>query len=189
MLYAIAVKMVGKLEDAEDIVQDTFEKYLTIDTTKIQNTKAYLIKSVSNNCLQFLNSFKNRIAESNQSIDHDFEDVNQVKSIFNFDREVQLMEAWGVLQRKLEPVERAIYIMREVFSVEYDELQEMFNKKKDNCRQIVSRAKAKVQNNTPKLRGELPKVHLPLSFKNACRFGHLSEMMHDLTGDKQDSIP
>ncbi|MDH5610800.1 MAG: RNA polymerase subunit sigma, partial [Cyclobacteriaceae bacterium] len=56
LLYSIALRMVGTLEDAEDIVQDTFEKWLSIDVESIHNTKAYLVRSVRNNCLQFLNS-------------------------------------------------------------------------------------------------------------------------------------
>ena len=92
VLHSIALKMVGRLEDAEDIVQDTFEKWLKIDANKIQNTKAYLIKSVSNNSLQFLTSLKQRVSFNSGIPDDDFEieDKHQTGSVFNFDLEAQL---------------------------------------------------------------------------------------------------
>ena len=89
IMQSIALKMVGTLEDAEDIVQDTFEKWLKIDANKILNTKAYLMRSVSNNSLQFLTSLKQKVSlNSSNSGDHfDIEDHHQAKSFFDFDME------------------------------------------------------------------------------------------------------
>ena len=68
MLQNIAYNLLRCKADAEDIVQDTFVKWLSIDQTKIQNTKAYLIKSVTNNCLTHLNSLKKKKEEYRDSI-------------------------------------------------------------------------------------------------------------------------
>ena len=68
MLQTIAYNLLRCKADAEDIVQDTFVKWLSIDQTKIQNTKAYLIKSVTNNCLNHLNSLKRKKVEFWDSI-------------------------------------------------------------------------------------------------------------------------
>ena len=54
MLHSIALRIVKCKADAEDIVQDTFLKWLSIEKEQIQNTRAYLIKSVTNNCLNHL---------------------------------------------------------------------------------------------------------------------------------------
>ena len=54
-LRSIAYNLVRSRADADDIVQETFLKWLSIDSDKIQNTKAYLIKAVTNNCLNHLN--------------------------------------------------------------------------------------------------------------------------------------
>ena len=59
-LQAIAYNLVRCKADAEDIVQETFLKWLTIDSEKIQNTKAYLIRAVTNNCLSHINSLRKK---------------------------------------------------------------------------------------------------------------------------------
>ena len=86
MLRSVAMKIVGSLEDAEDIVQDTFEKWLTIDRKNIKNTKAYLIRSVSNNSIKFLTSLKSRISHKTFTVDDRFEldDRQQIKPFLNF---------------------------------------------------------------------------------------------------------
>src|ERR1700745_3406998 len=63
LLHTIAYNLVRCKEDAEDIVQETFAKWLTIDQQKIENTKAYLIKAVTNNCLNHLNSLRKKKVE------------------------------------------------------------------------------------------------------------------------------
>ncbi len=179
MLQSIALKMVGTLEDAEDIVQDTFEKWLKIDTGKIQNTKAYLIKSVSNNSLQFLTALKQRISFQTVTADEhlEIEDDHQSKSFFNFDIEAQLNEAWSILHAKLEPIEKKLFVMREIFNIEYEELQHIFDKKKENCRKIVSRARLKIKEDSSKLKRALPKPQFPDSFKMAYSLGFITEVL------------
>ena len=189
LLFSIAIKMVGKLEDAEDIVQDTFVKWLSIDHKKIENTRAYLARAVSNNCLQFLNSFKNKISKKTTSVNHhhDLADHHQARSLFHFDLEAQMSEAWAVLHKKLEPLEKSIYVMREVFNVEYEELQHIFGKKREHCRQLFHRAKSKIEQDTVKFK--LPKPGIPESFKRACDFGHLSEIITEFKNDVIEKLP
>ena len=57
-LQSIALRMLGSISDAEDAVQDSFAKWLTIDTSKIENAKAYLVKVVTNTCLTNFSSAK-----------------------------------------------------------------------------------------------------------------------------------
>jgi len=63
LLHTIAYNLVRCKEDAEDIVQETFVKWLTIDQKKIENTKAYLIQAVKNNCLNHLTSLRKKKEE------------------------------------------------------------------------------------------------------------------------------
>ena len=79
-------------------------------------------------------------------------DKQQIKAFLNFDMDAQLGEAWHMLHKKLEPLEKSIYVMREVFSVEYEELQEIFDKKKEHCRQLFFRAKTKLEQDKVKQR-------------------------------------
>src|SRR5687767_14178849 len=60
MLQAIALRILKCKADAEDIVQETFIKWLGTEQAKIQNTKAYLIKAVTNNCISHLDTLKKK---------------------------------------------------------------------------------------------------------------------------------
>ena len=63
LLHAIAYKIVRCKADAEDIVQETFLKWLTLGPGRVENTKAYLITAVKNNCLNHINSLRHKKEE------------------------------------------------------------------------------------------------------------------------------
>ncbi|MEK6477456.1 sigma-70 family RNA polymerase sigma factor [Catalinimonas sp. 4WD22] len=183
LLYAIALRMVGSLQDAEDIVQDTFVKWLTIDHEKIENTKAYLIRTVTNNCINHLNSFRKKKSEyfSNLKNSELLEKYREFE-LPRFDLENELSEALALIHKKLEPVEKGIYLLREVFDFEYEDLQEIFGKKKENCRQLFFRAKEKLQQENRKKTSTDPQpLQLLESFKKACNFGQLSEFVNQIS--------
>lgn len=170
MLQSIAQRILGSVADAEDIVQDTLLKWLTIDTQTIQNNKAYLIKAVTNNCINHLNSIKKKKDECLESLNpQDLIDKYKEADFFHFDFENEVSSALAVINKKLEPLEKGIFVLREFFDVEYDELQVAFNKKKDNCRQLFSRAKSKLNQETSKFKTEFSSTGFFESFKLACR--------------------
>jgi RNA polymerase sigma-70 factor (ECF subfamily) len=171
--------MVGCMHDAEDIVQDTFLKYLSIDKSKIENTKAYLVRAVTNNCINHLNAFNQKKKEYIDSFNN-FE-LSDMINFDSFDLENEISTALASVHKKLEPVEKAIFLMREVFDYEYDELQDIFEKKKDHCRQIVSRAKEKLTLDKMKFKVDMPNHKKLLeSFNNACSFGDPDELIATL---------
>lgn len=184
LLYAIALRMVGSLQDAEDIVQDTFVKWLTIDHEKIENTKAYLIRTVTNNCINHLNSFRKKKSEYfSQLKQSELMEKYREFELPKFDLENELSEALAQIHKKLEPLEKGIYLLREVFDFEYEDLQEIFGKKKENCRQLFSRAKEKLhqENRTKKPAAESQPLQLLEGFKKACNFGQLSEFVNQIS--------
>lgn len=186
MLQSIAQRMLGSIADAEDIVQDTLLKWLTIDTEKIKNTKAYLIKAVTNNCINHLNTIKRKKDQCLESISpQDLIDWYKEKELFHFDFENELSSALYVIHKKLEPLEKSIYVLREFFGVEYDELQVLFNKKKDNCRKLFSRAKDKLNQETSKFKDEISNRSFFESFKNACHLDNPSELIQHFVEELQ----
>ncbi|WOK09417.1 sigma-70 family RNA polymerase sigma factor [Imperialibacter roseus] len=179
LLHRLALKMVGSWQDAEDIVQDTFLKWLTLDQEKIKNTKAYLIKSVTNSCINHLNSIKRKKNEYLDAINP--KEFVEKLDLSHIDIEHEISTALAMLHKKLEPVERAVYLLREVFNIEYDELQQIVNKKKENCRQLFSRAKEKLAIDTSKISFDMVNsAQLIESFKKACSFGEPKELIEDL---------
>jgi RNA polymerase sigma-70 factor (ECF subfamily) len=177
--------MVGSLADAEDIVQDTFMKWLTIDHQKIQNTKAYLVKSVTNNCINHLNTLMRKKEECLDHLNlgelaHRYIDVELPK----IDVETEIAAALAVVHKKLAPLERAIFLLREIFEVEYEDLQLMFDKKKDNCRQIFSRAKDKLSQATIDIKIDISvPSNILQNFTDACTLGAPAEFLNDLKKD------
>ena len=189
LLTSIAYKIVGSLQDAEDIVQDTFLKWFTIDQKKIDNTKAYLIRAVTNNALNHIKSFK--ITAFNRSLsDNDVQVPDHVeeKKIGKFDFDNEVSEALAILNKKLEPLEKAVYVMREFFNVEYEEIQELFDKKSAYCRKLVSRAKAKLSEEKKKIHLDISTPKFVESFKAACQFGNLSLMVSELKKEISEKL-
>ena len=183
MLHTIAYNMVRCKEDAEDIVQETFIKWLSIDHQKIENTKAYLIKAVTNNCLNHLSSLRKKKEEYIDNVSEVIKNFKET-NLAHLDLDVNLSAAFKVLLAKLEPLERAVYVLKEVFDFEYDELQNTLDKKKEHCRQLFSRAKKKLSEETSKINFELPdSAKLIESFKNACHLGNPTELVSELKKD------
>lgn len=182
LLYRLAVRMVGSLQDAEDIVQDTFLKWLTIDQEKIQNTKAYLITSVTNSCINHLNTLKRKKKECLDAINPS--ELIERYDWAHIDLEHELSTALAVIHKKLEPVEKAVYLLREVFNFDYEELQDIVSRKKDNCRQLFSRAKEKLSIDTSKLNFDMSNSsQLFESFKKACSMGGAAELIDNLKSE------
>ena len=185
MLHSIAYNLLRCKADAEDIVQDTFLKWLSIDTSKIQNTKAYLIRAVTNNCLNHLKSLKRKKEEYFDSIQLSELIVKFKESdLAHFDFEKELSNAFKILHTKLEPLERAAYLLKEVFDFDYKAIQEVLGKKADHCRQLLSRAKTKLSKEGNKLKGDLGTASdLFESFQQACVLGNATDLIRGLKRD------
>ncbi len=184
MLYAIAYNLVRCKQDAEDIVQETFLKWLNAEQEKIQNLKAYLIKAVTNNCLNHLNALKRKKEEYLDAI-HVPEFITKIKesNFAHIDLDAYLTGAMRVLHTKLEPLERAVFLLKEVFDVDYDTLHTTLDKKKDHLRQLLSRAKKKLEEEKAKIHFDLPSAtSLMESFKKACQ-GDTDELIDSLKRD------
>ncbi|MFH6984244.1 sigma-70 family RNA polymerase sigma factor [Marinoscillum luteum] len=184
LLQSIAFKMLGCMHDAEDMVQDAFLKYLAVDPKKIENTKAYLIRSVTNNCLNHLNSLKQKKKEYLESVKLPelFEKIDF--SSLDFRQELDAM--LSVLHKKLGPLERGLYLLREGFDFEYDELQQIFNKKKDHCRQMVCRAKEKLARETEKFTYSFDSEKYFSAFQKACSDGNFDDLINHLNDEQKE---
>ncbi|PEE37403.1 RNA polymerase sigma-70 factor [Bacillus pseudomycoides] len=144
-LFSIAYRMLGSVTDAEDIVHDLFLQ-LKLDTDQIKELKAYLAKMTTNRCLNFLKSARKRreiytgpwlpeprVNQTEQPLDKVLSDET-------------VSYAFLVLLDQLSPVERAVFVLREAFAYNYEDIAGMLEKTEVNCRKIYSRAKRKLQN-------------------------------------------
>jgi RNA polymerase sigma factor (sigma-70 family) len=181
LLHTIAYNLVRCRQDAEDIVQETFMKWLSAEHEKIVNTKAYLIKAVTNNCLNHLNSLKRKKEEYLENVHEAFLKFKET-NLSHLDIDINLSAALNVLTTKLEPLERAIFLAKEVFDIDYDTIQQAFDKKKDHCRQLFCRAKKKLNEETARI--HIPtKSEMLTTFRNACDMGNAAELLNTLKSD------
>lgn len=189
-LQRIAYNLVRCKEDAEDIVQETFLKWLSMESHKIENTKAYLIAAVRNNCINHLQSLKKKKEEYLDSIQKS-EWMLRIREtqLAHLDFDLELEKALRVIHTKLEPLERAAYLLREVFDVDYDALQKIVNRKKDHCRQLVSRAKKKLDEETSRIQFTLPDMsELLAGFRKSCEKGNTRDIVKTLKSELSGSI-
>lgn len=105
----------------------------------------------------------------------------------NIDFEKELALAFKVIHTKLEPLERAAYLLKEVFSFDYEAIQKVLDKKADHCRQLFCRAKKKLSEAS--FMPELPETS-PLfeSFKAACTLDNASEFIQHLKQDIKEAF-
>lgn len=173
LLQGIAMRILRSKADAEDVVQDTYLKWLSMDTGEIRNVKAYLVKSVTNNCINHLEALKRKKEEYLENVN--FSDlINRFKELdfSHIDISIDIQAALNVVYHKLEPLERAVFLLREVFNFDYEALQEVLDKKKDHCRQLFSRARKKLDSEASKLNVDWSaKPQWLETFKKACEMG------------------
>lgn len=191
LLQRIAYNLVRCRYDAEDIVQETFARWLTVDPQKIENTRAYLIRAVTNNCFNHLNALKRKKEEYLEAW-HMPEFLARWKKEMNLqplDMDVHLQAAFRVLHHKLEPLERAVFVLKEVFDWDYNELTAALDKKKDHCRQLLARARKKLDAETGALHLDLPDAQTLISrFRASCDVGNATDYLLQLKNDIAEAV-
>lgn len=186
LLFSLAYKMTGSVADAEDVVQDVFIKLNGYEVKHNRNIKAFLCKMVTNRCLDLLKSSRNKrelyvgtwLPEPIAFIDKDPLQEMMVKSEVSY--------ALLVLFEQLNPIERAIFILREVLQYDYETIAEIVQKKEDNCRKILSRLKKSLPELEKQMAAEQGKTdheQVISSFIRAIQQGNITQLMEVLQED------
>lgn len=190
-LRAIAFRILRCQADAEDAVQDTFMKWLNAEHETIRNTRAYLIRAVTNNCINRLNALKRQQEECLATLNWDLiMDRIRDTDFPKIDIEARLQKALAILQQKLEPLERAVFILKELFDFDYQMLQELLNRKQEHCRQLLCRARKKLSDERHNLAMAIQPRTAALhdAFNKACTLGHVSDLINYLRQDVTKAI-
>ncbi len=130
LLFAIAYRMLGSATDAEDIVQEAFVRWLQAAPAEVQSPKAFLSRVVVHLCLDQLRSARARREEyvgpwlPEPGATHTAEEL----------AETAMLEQLG-------PLERAVFLLRDVFDYDYAEIAAIVGKSEANCRQILHRSR------------------------------------------------
>ena len=146
LLFSIAYGMTGSVGDAEDLVQDAFLGMTRARQagTEIADQKAYLAAAVTRLGINYLNSARVR----RETYVGDWLPEPVVVPVDGPAEQAELADslsmAFLVLLEALSPVERAVFMLREVFGYDYPAVAGITGKSEANCRQIFSRARARI---------------------------------------------
>jgi RNA polymerase sigma-70 factor (ECF subfamily) len=145
-MLSIAYRMVGSFSEAEDLVQDAYERLTSEDG--VDNERAWLTTVVTRLCIDHLRSA--RVRREQYPGTWLPEPVVADPAPDAAIRSESLSMAVLVLLESLSPVERAVFVLREALDYGYDEIAEIVDKSPDNCRQLAVRARRHVDERRPR---------------------------------------
>lgn len=153
LLFTVAYEMLGSAADAEDVVQETWLRWAALDEAergKVTDPRAYLVRIVTRLCLNRLRTLARRREEYvGQWLPEPLLTSPDVAD------DVELAESVSIAMltvlETLGPTERAVFVLREVFDVPYDEIAEALDKSSAAVRQIATRARRHVAARRPRI--------------------------------------
>ncbi len=187
LLLSIAYRMVGSVTEAEDLVQDTYLRFHRSATAGevVDSPKAYLFAIVTHLAVDHLRSARVRREQYVGSwLPEPVLTDEAPDPAEHAETADSLSMAFLVLLESLSPVERAVFLLREVFGFGYDEVARMVHKSEDNCRQIAARARRHVEARRPRFEASRrQKEELAERFFAAVGEGDLDGLMELLAAD------
>jgi RNA polymerase sigma-70 factor (ECF subfamily) len=187
--------MIGSVMDAEDLVQETYVRWMQADppgadqrTTgegeAVRSPKAYLSSIVTRLCIDHLRSARVR---REQYVGPWLPEPLIVDS-FGPAEKVELGDtlslAFLVLLEQLNPLERAVFLLREVFDYDYAEISQIVEKSEVNCRQIVRRARSRLADRRPRFNASTERGReLAAQFMSTCARGEVDRLVEMLSDD------
>jgi RNA polymerase sigma-70 factor (ECF subfamily) len=153
LLFSIAYRMVGSVSEAEDIVQESSLRFhrAVREGAQVDAPKAYLSAITTRLAVNHLRSARVRRERyvgtwlPEPLLTDTAEDAAQHAETAD-----SVSMAFLVLLESLSPVERAVFLLREVFGYGYDEIAEVVDKSEDNCRQLAARARRHLEARRPR---------------------------------------
>ena len=133
--------MLGSVMDAEDMVQDTFLRWQNAPVEEVRSPKSYLSTVITRLCIDQLRSAKTQREQyigpwlPEPLITEETSDIDEHLALSD-----SLSMAFLVMLERLSPIERACFLLREVFDYPYPEIATIVDKSEANCRQMVHRA-------------------------------------------------
>ena len=183
LLFTVAYEMLGSAADAEDVLQETWLRWVGVDLGTIENQRAYLVRITTRQALTRLRTLGRRkesyvgpwLPEPLLTAPDVADDVELADSV---------SMAMLLVLETLAPTERAVFVLREVFDLGYDEIADAVGKSPAAVRQIAHRARAHVAARRPRgavspaqTRGALE------AFQRAVATGDLQDLFDILAPD------
>ncbi|WP_123068241.1 sigma-70 family RNA polymerase sigma factor [Massilia aurea] len=177
-LQRIAYRMLGSVAEAEDVVQDAWLRWHGADQEAVREPEAFLVRTVTRLCLDVLKSARVKREEyigpwlPEPYIDPADDEDDDIT--------LPLMLA----MERLSPLERAAFLLHDVFDMEFDEVAEAIGREPAACRQLASRARAHLAGARPRF--PVPQdrqKEIAAAFFAASRSGDVAQLTRLLSSD------
>ena len=183
LLFTVAYEMLGSAADAEDVLQETWLRWAGVDLDTIREPRAYLVRITTRQALTRLRTLRRRresyvgpwLPEPLLTTHDVAEDIELADNV---------SMAMLLVLETLAPTERAVFVLREVFDLDYDEIAEAVGKTPPAVRQIAHRARAHVAARRP--RGDVTAAETRgafVAFQRAIETGDLQCLLDVLAPD------
>jgi RNA polymerase sigma-70 factor (ECF subfamily) len=183
LLFGIAYRMLGSAADAEDVIQEASLRWLQRGDEPVRSVRAYLVTIVTRLCIDQLESAHARrvtytgpwLPEPIVVDEDDSVAVEQADS---------LSLAFLVLLEELTPLERAVYLLHDVFGYTFEEVGRSLGRTPASCRQLGSRARSHIEARRRRFDADLRHgQELTKRFLESCATGDLSSLLSMLSDD------
>ncbi|HVT50390.1 MAG TPA: sigma-70 family RNA polymerase sigma factor [Dongiaceae bacterium] len=175
-LQRVAYRMLGSVADAEDVVQDAFLRWMSADRAGVREPEAFLRRTVTRLCLDHLKSARRR----RETYIGPWLPEPVVAEEEEDDVTLPLLLA---LER-LSPLERAAFLLHDVFGLGFDEVAATIDRDEAACRQLAARARVHVREARPRFKLEKQRgMELAEAFFKASRQGDMAALQTMLSAD------
>jgi RNA polymerase sigma factor (sigma-70 family) len=188
LLFGIAYRMLGTVADAEDMVQETFLRWQQATDETVSSVKTYLATIITRLCIDYLRSARVR---REQYVGTWLPEPLFTQPSLTATDLMELAESLSIafltVLERLSPIERAVFLLRDVFDYDYDEISLMVGKSPTNCRQILKRAKQHLATQRPRFPvSPSQQEQIATQFLNASTPGDLEDLLLLLATDVTD---
>jgi RNA polymerase sigma-70 factor (TIGR02957 family) len=183
LLFTVAYEMLGSAADAEDVLQETWLRWVGVDLDTVQDQRAYLVRITTRQALTRLRSLRRRresyvgpwLPEPLLTAPDVADDVELADSV---------SMAMLLVLETLTPTERAVFVLRDVFDLGYDEIAQSVDKSPATVRQIAHRARAHVAARRPREVVSAAETRSAIeAFQRAVETGDLQHLLDILAPD------
>jgi len=181
LLFSIAYRMLGSASEAEDVLQDAWVRARQDEDADVRSPRAYLTTIVTRLCIDHLRSAeRTRMEYPGPWLPEPLAAPNQESA----DLASSLTTAFLVLLERLAPTERAVFLLREVFELDFDEIARSVGKSGANTRQILRRARGRLHDSRPRFTASRRESEeIVRRFRHATATGDVEELMGVLHAD------
>ncbi len=185
LLFSIAYRMLGSVMDAEDMVQETFLRWQGCDRAKVESPKSWLSTVITRLCINHLKSARvQRETYVGPWLPEPLVTSLEADTAENSKLADSMSLAFLVILESLTPTERAVFVLREVFSYDFSEIAPIVEKTESNCRQILVRARKRVEERRPRFDASPEAAEVLIKqFEQAVQTGQLEELLKVLAKD------